>query len=104
MQRISDIELYLKQAAQPEELSFIVWGLLQPYSTPGTPILAMEVLLTNQQTFSLPALPGPNNPQNIGANFIQVELTGTGPLGQMVFAGGTIFIDTDLRGSNYGVQ
>ncbi len=103
-QKISTIELYLQQAASPETLSFIVWGLLQPYTTPGTSIMAMAIQQADQTTFEVPAQPGPLNPQNIAANFLQFELSSAGALAQLVFAGGTLFCDLDDRGSGYGVQ
>ena len=103
MQRVSYIELYLQQATSPEMLAGILDGLLQPYTTPGTPIMAIAVQLNDQTTFQIPVQPGPNNSRNIAANFLQFTLNSAGSLAQLAFAGGTIFVDMDLRG-DLGVQ
>ena len=104
VQRVSDVELFLQPAVTPEELSFIIWGLLQPYTEPGTAIMAVTVDLADQDTYTIPAQPGPANPHNIPANFLQWKIDGVGVLGQMALAGGTIFVDVELRSDNYGIQ
>ena len=90
-QRLQYVELYIAQAIDFEFVGFVVWGLLQPYDTPGTPIMALAVNLADQKTFQTPVLPGPNNPRNIQANFLQWRLHSAGSLAELVFAGGTLF-------------
>jgi hypothetical protein len=98
------MEIYQQQAASAETVVAQLIGYFQPLGVGSevNTVTTLTMQLADQTTFYQTTAPGPSNAQNIKSNLLQLILTSAGALGQLNFAGCTLFVDYDVRGDYTG--
>jgi hypothetical protein len=97
---IDSFEVFFKKANNSESVVVTLLGLQSPYDPNPVVVASYTLDISTPSNFFQKLAMGPNLSNNKRCNFVKVVITNNTALGQMAFAGGTVFVNPDLRGDS----